>query len=315
MSWFSTTASGYERYRIEELEFFYNTSIATTNEGTVALGVDYDPLDDPPESMSEMALMRTNIAANVWCPEFRLRVDPKALRGLGTWLDVGSTAPENREPHLNTAGNLTIAVEGCFLGSATAPAVIGRLYVRYKVRLTVPHSTVDGMSAPYMALGPLTSPTGEPVTHASLVDRFCQYTRGLIDPAWLATYPVADVRRRTGGCYLDSYVVDISKVNIQPRMVGRYMLVHSRTGSNRGHGLSYAPLRGVKIPATGYELVKDHNVDLSVNVIIFDVTIPCLGAGTASGLQLIFADASAVNPTVDFFAVTPLAKSPASTYT
>jgi hypothetical protein len=64
--WLSQMAPLYESYRFKKLHFRYQPTSATTTDGTVYLGVEYDPNDAPPSSKQQIASWDETVSTVPW---------------------------------------------------------------------------------------------------------------------------------------------------------------------------------------------------------------------------------------------------------
>lgn len=128
--WLSDVANRYEKYKFRMLEFHYIPQSAAAA-GTVSLAFDFDPNDDPPNTMQQANTYHDYVTASIWAQNVKLRID----------LQNGDRLPQkNTRPGLPGAdldlnvydvGTLHVLTEGC------AVSTIGYLEVSYVVDLFI----------------------------------------------------------------------------------------------------------------------------------------------------------------------------------
>lgn len=105
--WLSGIGKKYDLYRFKRLRFNYVPSIPTSEEGSVYIGLDYNTLDPPPTSSSELCQLSHWTMNVVWKPT-SLPID---LNGLG-WLYTRSGPVANADYKTYDLGKLFFATEG-----------------------------------------------------------------------------------------------------------------------------------------------------------------------------------------------------------
>ena len=128
--WLSQVAQNYEQYRFEELEFQFISRSPSNTKGSVTLAVDYDASDDAPTTEIEMSDFQGTVEGCPW-QNLSLRCDRAALNAFPKRY-VRNTAVGDDIKTFDS-GNFYIASNDC--ADTTA---LGKLWVRYKVRLFVP---------------------------------------------------------------------------------------------------------------------------------------------------------------------------------
>jgi len=130
--WLSTLARSYESYRLESLEFRFETQAATTTTGTVILALDYDASDSAPTSKTQAMSYRGSVRSPPWSDS-----DHKSLKEdiskRSSYYTRGGATGTNQDIKLYDTGNLYV----CTQGQANAN-LIGELYVDYRIRLMTP---------------------------------------------------------------------------------------------------------------------------------------------------------------------------------
>lgn len=105
--WLSGIAKKYDLYHFKRLKFSYVPSLPTSEEGNVYIGLDYNTLDPPPSSSSELCQLSHWTMNVVWKPS-NLTID---LNGLG-WQYTRSGPVANADYKTYDIGRLFVATEG-----------------------------------------------------------------------------------------------------------------------------------------------------------------------------------------------------------
>lgn len=130
--WLAQMAPLYESYLFEKLEFRFESTSATTAQGSLMMAVDYDASDPLAASKIQLATYRRYIRSAPWeeCQCVSLLED---LRKQTTYFVRNGTLAANQDIKLYDVGLLNIAVQG----QADA-SPIGELYIRYRVKFMTP---------------------------------------------------------------------------------------------------------------------------------------------------------------------------------
>jgi hypothetical protein len=131
-TWANPVANNFERYRIKRLSFEYEPACATTQVGTLAMYIDYDPTDAIEGTKAGILNMAQCVHGPLWT-RFRLPYNhPQAMKWLLT-----------RRGVLPAAGSL-VDFDGGTLNvivmDAVASPLYGRLYVDYEIELDIPQT-------------------------------------------------------------------------------------------------------------------------------------------------------------------------------
>lgn len=137
--WVSAMAPLYESYLFEKLEYRFESTSATTATGTVMMAVDYDASDAAAATKAQLATYRRFVRSAPWeeCSNVSLLED---LRKQKTYFVRSGTLSANQDIKLYDVGNLNIAVQG-----QADTALIGELYVKYRIRFITPQLLLDGV--------------------------------------------------------------------------------------------------------------------------------------------------------------------------
>jgi len=135
--WLSKIAANWEKYHINEIEFYYTPEASAyapaAQTGKVILSCDYDAADAAP--VSKVQVEDTDPHADgMPYEDICLRLDPKFLNDTVTGKYVRPGAqPANTDIKTYDAGNLYLSTSG-----TTSPGTCGELRVRYSVTLEKP---------------------------------------------------------------------------------------------------------------------------------------------------------------------------------
>lgn len=135
--WMSALANAFELYKFTKLEFYYAPACGTAEKGTVTLGIDYESQDAV--LTTEPQLMA--IPGSSQGPAYR-RISSKAVGGGRSLFAKDLFLDEQlADDNMKNVGNFFYMVSGT---TSASTAVIGRLFVRYRVELTVQQITTAG---------------------------------------------------------------------------------------------------------------------------------------------------------------------------
>lgn len=126
--WLANMAANFEKYRFRSLRFMFESSVATTQAGSVMLGIDLDTLDAVPATKAQMLQMQNVVRSNVWdCSQSSL---PEGVPELFTRTGA---VPAGADAKTYDAGQLIIGVVG-----TADTSVIGEAWFEYDVELHTP---------------------------------------------------------------------------------------------------------------------------------------------------------------------------------
>lgn len=136
--WLSQAAPLYESYKLEKLEFVFQSSAPTSATGTVMMAIDYDASDPLASTKQQLATYRGFVRSAPWeeCTCISIQED---LNKLPTHFIRTGPLPANSDIKLYDVGTLNFAVQG---QADTSP--VGELYIRYRVKLMTPQLNVTG---------------------------------------------------------------------------------------------------------------------------------------------------------------------------
>jgi len=146
--WLSTQALGWEQYKFHMLRFRYLTRTGSSTAGSVMLIPDYDAADAAPTSEFTASSYEDCREDVIWKDQLCV-LDPKAMCGL---VDRHNTRfgalNANLDIKTYDVGNLYVAV----VGTGSAPANIGKLWVEYDVEFFKPQLPPGGVAEVYGGL-------------------------------------------------------------------------------------------------------------------------------------------------------------------
>lgn len=121
--WLSGIGSKYDLYRFKRLRFTYTPSLPTSEEGSIYIGLDYNTLDPPPSSSSELCQLSHWTMNVVWKPT-SISIDLNSI----DWLYTRSGPVANADYKTYDLGRLFFATEG-----VTYNGTVGYIEVEYDV--------------------------------------------------------------------------------------------------------------------------------------------------------------------------------------
>lgn len=125
--WLSQIAPCFEKYTINSLTFEYVPVVAVSTPGHLRMYIDYDPMDEVPNTPREFAMMYGTVTTPIWSRASLRYQAPKS--SLFTALH-GAT-----EDRLSDAGTLY------FYSESTAAVYAGELWVDYDITLIKPQAS------------------------------------------------------------------------------------------------------------------------------------------------------------------------------
>lgn len=132
--WLSAIAMRYETYIFRGLRFIYEPQCSTTSPGTVAIVIDYDALDNPPQNKLQMMSYKGAVRSPPWfCSNFTAASSD--LQKAKEYYVSNSSQVSGGDARLYNVGNLFVAYEGP-VGTQFAA---GELYVEYMIELRTPN--------------------------------------------------------------------------------------------------------------------------------------------------------------------------------
>jgi hypothetical protein len=154
--WFFRIAENFETYLPEKLEICFKPVCPTTSSGVVAIAVDYDALDELPETLTDL----TSYSGSVHGPVYRsmtFKASPSDMRSTYRRYCQAYSASEG-DLKTTHVGRLIIATSGVPTGD------LGMMSIKYRWRLFTPQKTRVSAGG-FHTSGVnerLTSPYGEP---------------------------------------------------------------------------------------------------------------------------------------------------------
>lgn len=145
--WLQAIALSYESYVFNSLSFEFESTAATTDRGTLMMGIDFDASDSPPTNKQELMAYHGSVRSNVWSHAC-CRADSKDLRKFGIQRFVRGSAPLPSGSDIKTfdVGNFYVATQGTGVG-----ITVGELYVTYDITLHTPQPVGLALSYNYSA--------------------------------------------------------------------------------------------------------------------------------------------------------------------
>lgn len=131
--WLSNVANNYEFYTFQSLRFEFRTTVGTTNSGSVAMAMDYDAADVAPTTRAKMLSYDGAVSGPVFSPLTLECPKSHMIKMAVQRYTRGGAVPSGKDVKTYDLGNL-------YVSTICATAAVGQLFVRYTVKLQVPHS-------------------------------------------------------------------------------------------------------------------------------------------------------------------------------
>jgi hypothetical protein len=137
--WLAGQAIGWQEYEFEELEFEYITRVGTSTVGSALMGMDYDAEATAPTSEVALAAYKGTVEFPPYTQRSVFRFDRAAcskILGPRRFILAGYTVADIK----------TYCIGQFFFGATEAASNVtwGKLFVRYRVRLSVPQTPFNG---------------------------------------------------------------------------------------------------------------------------------------------------------------------------
>jgi hypothetical protein len=169
MSRLDLLGSAWEQYKLHAAEVIYRSSVGTSTNGALIMGIDYDPRDAP-TTLAGANVLTPRVRTTVW-QSAAVRVDPsRAMKAKWHYCD-GPGDPSNE----TLAAAFGVVVSGN--SSATAGTIMGEVWVRYKSTFTGPIPQAAGAEQSY-PLTPLFSATTLPTVDVQTLNQTFRVTTG-----------------------------------------------------------------------------------------------------------------------------------------
>jgi hypothetical protein len=153
--WLSAIAMRYETYIFRGLRFIYEPQCSTTSPGTVAIVVDYDALDAPPQNKLQMMSYKGAVRSPPWfCSNFTAASSD--LQKAKEYYVTNTSQVAGGDARLYNVGNLFLAYEG----PAGTTFAAGELYVEYMIELRTPNMDPFANSGSATLTGANIQPSG-----------------------------------------------------------------------------------------------------------------------------------------------------------
>ncbi len=132
--WLASIATRFETYVFRALRFIYEPQCSTNSVGTMSQVIDYDALDDPPQTKLQMMAYKGAVRSPPWfCSEFN--ASPQDLHKMKEYYVRNSAQQHGGDARVYDVGNFYLAYEG----PADDGGAAGELYVEYTVELKTPN--------------------------------------------------------------------------------------------------------------------------------------------------------------------------------
>jgi len=132
--WLSAIATRFETYQFRALRFIYEPQCATTSVGTMSQVIDYDALDDAPQTKLQMMAYKGAVRSPPWfCSQFNAAAQD--LRKMKEYYVRNTAQQGGGDARVYDVGNYFLAYEG----PADNAGAAGELYIEYTVELKTPN--------------------------------------------------------------------------------------------------------------------------------------------------------------------------------
>jgi len=132
--WLSAIAQRFESYRFERLEFLFESESATSATGTVLIAPDYDASDAAPTTKSQAMTYRSCVRSPPWS-DCAFQAIGEDLSKRKSYYVRSGTLSSNQDIKLYDTANVYVCTQG-----QASTAIIGEVYVSYKIRLMTPQA-------------------------------------------------------------------------------------------------------------------------------------------------------------------------------
>jgi len=149
--WLSTIGLNYEKYSVNKLDFVYKTRCATSQQGSVQIGYDYNPEDSAPGTEAQLSNYQGTVEDAPW-KDIRMSVRPQQIRK--DLLIRGSYQSVVDVPDYD-AGNMYVAT----VDAGANNAYFGKLWVEYDFTFKIPTTRFALGAASISAYQPSASST------------------------------------------------------------------------------------------------------------------------------------------------------------
>lgn len=218
--WLSTLAQNFDEYKFDKLELTYEPAVGTDADGKLLCTFDPDVLDEFPDTKQELLQARVQLDAMPW--NRSKLVVPADLLSEYRFVRPASV-PTGADQHVYDAGVFNLCAPG-------APAaMIGEVFVTYKVRLRTPNggAIMEGQST---VTGPtVAAPMGTAISNAAnLHVVWSTGTQFTIDTP--GTYYLEDNALGTGFTAVQNIAVDgvaVGPTNVVTAGVSAFTTVQS----------------------------------------------------------------------------------------
>jgi len=157
--WLQAIANSYESYVFNSLSFEFESTCATTDRGTLIMGIDFDASDPGPATKQDLMAYQGSVRSNIWSHAC-CAASSKDLKKFGIQRYVRSSVPLSASSDIKTfdVGNLYVGLQG-----VSSQLAAGELYVTYDVTLHTPQPAGAALAYNYSAravFNSSTSPAG-----------------------------------------------------------------------------------------------------------------------------------------------------------
>jgi hypothetical protein len=212
--WLATIAQRFESYLFKKLRFIYEMQAGTDKSGTIMIVIDYDTIDAPPASKSQMMAYVGATRSPPWFPCMFNAATGDLRKSKTYYVTQTEETPSGTDAKTYFVGNVYCATE---TGESASSQLFGELYVEYEVDLLTPVLDSFGgtqfiLAGRYLGTGG-TTPASSIVQKGSLPIVYETDAPSILDTTFYVDTP---------GLYMLEIVVDVIAGGQTPDFVVTY---------------------------------------------------------------------------------------------
>ena len=262
--WMSSIALAFEMYKFTDLEFRFDPTCGTSENGTVTMGIEYQPSDVALTTEAQVMAIPGSASG----PVYR-KITCKGVAGGRSMFAKDLFLDQNAAADIDTRdlGNFYLMVTGTTLTSVQS---IGRLFVRYKVHLSVQQiatsgalkgrgwygSWVDGFTSDVLVYGGVsgTAPVVSTNSELFIGSAGVNGIKFLLPGAYmLITYVETTNSAATAGANVQATFAELPVGSISYTQFGTDIVMHQAVALSNGAGYIVRMLT-VKVPNATLQL-------------------------------------------------------------
>jgi hypothetical protein len=135
--WLSGIAINYESYRFNSLRYIYEPIAPTSTSGSVMMAIEFDSLDDPPNTKQQLMTNRNSVRSAPWA-RVPMNTTQEDLNKRKSYFVRPDVPPAESDVRLYDTGYLMVASQA--VAGISVP--LGEIYVEYDITLMTPCTTI-----------------------------------------------------------------------------------------------------------------------------------------------------------------------------